>query len=91
MEDVVKEGRVYDPSQFAQRDILDPETGERLGVARINRKHYAENNMVLPDFVTREQIKEMGMNSEEGEVLMFDEQATPSSVFNFLNRNGERN
>lgn len=89
MEDVVKEGRVYDPSQFAQRDILDPETGERLGVARINRKHYAENNMVLPDFVTREQIKEMGMNSEEGEVLMFDEQATPSSVFNYLNRNGD--
>ena len=86
-EDVVREGRVYNPYQFASVPII--EEGKYVGRARVNRKHFMDNEQPLPDYVTRDMLNEMGHKADEGELVMFDQANTPSSVFNFLNREGD--
>ena len=86
-EDVVREGRVYNPYQFASVPII--EDGKYVGRARVNRKHFMDTEQPVPDYVTRDMLKEMGHKADEGELVMFDQANTPSSVFNFLNREGD--
>tara|TARA_R100001082_G_scaffold16852_1_gene8468 strand:+ start:1462 stop:9834 length:8373 start_codon:yes stop_codon:yes gene_type:complete len=88
LDDVVEQGRVFNPNQFASVPIMDDE-GNYVGRARLNRKYYDESGQILPNSVTRKELDEMGYDEPAGELVMFDQNATPDSVFKFLNRNGD--
>ena len=88
LDDVVREGRVYNPNQFVSVPVQD-DNGNYIGRARLNRKHFDQTGDAMPNSVTKKELDEMGHKASEGEFIMFDQNSTPQQVFNYLNRNGD--
>ena len=88
LDDVVREGRVYNPNQFVSVPVQDDD-GNYVGRARLNRKHFDQTGDAIPNSVTKKELDEMGHKANEGEFIMFDQNSTPKQVFSYLNRNGD--